>query len=340
MSRLSKIVLAVLIVGGMIAAIIVSKYLKSNTAFAEGKKTIFIKTGSTFEAVLATMREQSILKDEAGFKSLANQLKYNTVKPGKYIIPAGMSNYTLVKKLRSGDQDAVQLVLKKYRTKQDLAHQISSKLEADSASLIKLLNDNTFLQPFGLDSVSSIGAFTPNTYEFYWNTTSEKVFDKIAKQYKKFWNDERLAKAKAISLSPTQVMTVASIVDEETEKDDEKGNVASVYLNRLKSGMKLQADPTVKYAIGDFTIRRVLLKHLETPSPYNTYFVAGLPPGPICTPRPQSVDAVLNAPATKYLFFCASPDKIGYHNFAATDAEHYANAKHFQEWLDKRGIKK
>jgi UPF0755 protein len=325
----------------LIGLVISQSYFTSNTNFTEDKKYLFIKTGSTYDDVLQSLQKENIIEDINSFKSIASKLSYGkTIKPGRYKITNGMSSYSLVKKLRSGNQDAVQLVLKKYRLKQDLAKHISSKLEADSASIMQILNDNAYLASWNLDSISSIAAFTPNTYEFYWNSDAKKIFEKVAKAYQKIWNESNLSKAKNIGLTPAQVMTLASIVDEETQADAEKGNVASVYLNRLKNGMKLQADPTVKYALGDFAIRRVLLKHLANPSPYNTYFVNGLPPGPICTPRLESIESVLNAPKTNYLFFCASPDKIGYHNFAATDAEHLANAGKFQEWLDKRGIKK
>jgi UPF0755 protein len=325
----------------LVAAVYVAqKYWSSNTAF-EGKKTIYIPTNSTYEQLLQVIKTSNALKDFDGFESMAQQLNLpNKVHPGKYEITEGTSNYKLVKMLRSGDQKPVQLVLKKYRTQADVINKICSQLEADSAELKTLLNNNSYLAPFGLDSVTAIGAFTPNTYEFYWNSNAKKVFEKLVKGYQNIWTHENVSKAKALKLSPNQVMTVASIVDEETNATSEKGNVASVYLNRINNGMKLQADPTVKYAIGDFTIKRVLTKHLSCPSPYNTYYVSGLPPGPICTPLKESITAVLNAPKTSYLYFCASPDKVGYHNFATTGAEHLANAKKFQDWLDKRGIKK
>ncbi len=316
------------------------KYWKSNTSNTV-KVYWQIPTNTNYDQLLQVIKNSNALTDYESFVSVANSSNLqNNIKPGRYEITPGMTNYKLVKMLKSGNQKAVKLVLKKYRLKQDLARHISNKLEADSNSVMQILNNNTYWNTLGLDSLSSIAAFTPNTYEFYWNTDAKTIADKISKQYTKVWHDGAKQKAAALNLTPAQVMTLASIVDEETEQDSEKGNVASVYLNRIKKGMKLQADPTVKYAVGDFAIKRVLLKHLTTPSPYNTYVVPGLPIGPICTPRQASVDAVLNAPSTNYIFFCASPDKIGFHNFASTDAEHLANAKKFQEWLDKRGIKK
>lgn len=331
-------ILAILLL--VVGIYVAQKYWSSNTAF-EGKKIIYIPTGSSYEQLLQIIKSSNTLKELSSFESMAQQLNLpNKIHPGKYEILQGTSNYNLVKMLRSGDQKPVQLVLKKFRTQTDVINKICSQLEADSTELKLLLNNNSYLASFGLDSLTSIGAFTPNTYEFYWNSNAKKVFEKLVKGYQNIWTPENLNKAKALKLTANQVMTVASIVDEETNASTEKGNVASVYLNRINNGMKLQADPTVKYAIGDFTIKRVLTKHLAYPSPYNTYYVAGLPPGPICTPLKESIMAVLNAPKTSYLYFCASPDKLGYHNFATTGTEHLANAKKFQEWLDKRGIKK
>jgi UPF0755 protein len=339
MNKFLKIGLAIIAVAATVTVIFGGKYIKNNCAVAD-KKFVYIKTGSSFENIIENLQTNQILVDANSFATVAKQMGLqNSLHAGRYEFKSGMSNYTMVKMLRSGDQKPVQLVLKKYRTQKDLASHIGSKLECDSSAIMALLNNNAFLQQRNLDSLTSLAAFTPNTYEFYWNTTAEKVFEKIEKQYNKFWNDDRKKKASNLNLRPAQVMTLASIVEEETNAEPEKGNVASVYLNRLAKGMKLQADPTVKYALGDFAIRRVLLKHLTYPSPYNTYYAAGLPPGPICTPSTSSIEAVLNAPKTNYIFFCASPDKVGYHNFAATNAEHDANAKKFQEWLDKRGIK-
>jgi UPF0755 protein len=316
------------------------KYFISNTAIDE-KEYLYIKTGSSFENVIRTIDSAKLVKDISSFTKTAKQFNLeNNIHPGKFEICPGMSNYKIARMLRANAQKPVKLVINKIRTKQQLASFISSKLEADSLSMIQYLNNNQELSQIGLDSNSIIGTFLPNTYEFYWNSDAKKIVEKINKYYQKFWSQDNLSKAKNLGLTPIQVMTIASIVEEETNHNPEKGNVASVYLNRLKKGMKLQADPTVKYAIGDFAIRRVLLKQLQTPSPYNTYYVNGLPPGPICTPSESSIKAVLNAPATDYLFFCASPDKVGTHNFATNDQEHAANAKKFQDWLNTRGIKK
>lgn len=233
----------------------------------------------------------------------------------------------------------MRLVLKKLRTKQDLLLLIAKNLEADTATLAYMLGDNTFLGQYGLDSNTALCAIMPDTYEFFWNTSAEKVFAKIAKEYVAFWTAERKAKAAALGLSPQQVIIIASIVEEETNKNDEKPLVASVYINRYRIGMKLQADPTARYAYGDFMIKRITGVQTRYEHPYNTYRQAGLPPGPICTPSGKSIDAVLQAPSNKLLYFCAKEDFSGYHNFASTLAEHGANARKYHQALDARGIK-
>jgi UPF0755 protein len=340
MNNKIKIGLGALALLAVLAFVFLGSFFKSNTKQKE-KAFLFVKTGSDYNALMQSIKESDLIEDLASFEKVASRLNLNkNVKPGRYEIKPGMSNYKMVRMLRSGNQKPVQLVLKKYRTQKDLASHIGKKLECDSATVMALLNNNEYLKSRNLDSLTSLAAFTPNTYEFYWNTTAEKVFEKIEKQYNKFWNEERKAKASAINMNPAQVMTLASIVEEETNVQSDKGNVASVYLNRLKKGMPLQADPTLKYAVGDFAIKRVLNIHKENNSPYNTYKNVGLPPGPICTPSLSTIDAVLNAPKTDYIFFCASPDKIGYSNFAVTLAEHEANAKKYQEWLNKRKIMK
>jgi UPF0755 protein len=333
-----KILIGLLLI--IIAAfIIVKPYLLSNTAL-QAKQHIYIPTGSNYMQLLDTLKRNNVLSNYNSFTTLATRMNYNNkVKPGRYLIEPGMSNYQLVKMLRSGKQSIVKLTINKTRLIGDIIRKISKNLEADSMQLTQLLNDDNYLQQWQVNSKNAIALFTPNTYEFYWNTPTNKVIEKIAKAYTQVWTPTRLQQAKQINLSAAQVNTLASIVDEETNKDKEKGNIASVYLNRLKKGMKLQADPTVKYAVGDFTLKRILYKHLEYPSAYNTYQVLGLPPGPICTPSLSSIDAVLKAPSTNYLFFCAKEDFSGYHNFAATDVEHLANAQKFQQAMNARGIK-
>ncbi len=250
-----------------------------------------------------------------------------------------MGNFAILRLLRSGRQTPVKLVINKLRTRQDFINLIGSNLEADSNVLKHILSDSIYLDQYGLDSVTAMCAVMPDTYEFYWNSTAEKVFKKIAQQYVVFWNESRKTKAKKLNLSPQEVITLASIVDEESNKNDEKPKIASVYLNRIRAGMKLQADPTASFAYGDFTIKRITSVQISIQSPYNTYQVLGLPPGPICTPSPKSIDAVLNAPATTYVYFCAKEDFSGYHNFASNLVDHNANARKYHDALNARGIR-
>ncbi|MCX8471254.1 MAG: endolytic transglycosylase MltG [Chitinophagaceae bacterium] len=337
MNNKVKIILGILILAALIGAYLGRNFICGNTS-NEKNTYIYIKTGSDFNALLTAIAP--ILKNKSAFENVAAKMNLSAnVNPGRYQVTPNMSNFKLVKMLRSGNQKPVKLVLNKYRMKKDVIRKICTELEADSNELLQLLNNNTYLSQWGLDSNTAIGAFTPNTYELYWNSNAKKVFEKLVKAYTKIWTDDNKAKAKQLNLSPSQVMTLASIVDEETNANDEKGNIASVYLNRLKQGMKLQADPTAKYAYGDFTIKRVLNKHIQFPSPYNTYYLQGLPPGPICTPKKESIAAVLNAPSTSYLYFCAKEDFSGRHNFATNGAEHLANAKKFQDAMNARGIK-
>ncbi|KXK42755.1 MAG: aminodeoxychorismate lyase [Bacteroidetes bacterium OLB11] len=261
------------------------------------------------------------------------------IHAGRYEIKKGMGNFEIVKMLKQGHQSPVKLVINKLRTKEDIINKLSSQLEPDTDKWKSLFIDTQFLQENKIDSNQIQVLILPNTYQVYWNTPPKKVFEKLTAYTNKFWNETRIAKAKQLNLTPVQVSIIASIVEEETNKNDEKPNIASVYINRYKKGMKLEADPTVKFAIGNFSLKRILNVHLKYESPYNTYFKIGLPPGPICTPSEKSIDAVLNAAETNYLFFCAKEDFSGYHNFASTYSEHLVNAKKFQNALNQRGIK-
>ncbi|OSZ78821.1 hypothetical protein CAP35_11390 [Chitinophagaceae bacterium IBVUCB1] len=301
---------------------------------------IYIPTGANYDTVQNILKRENILITHASFNVVAKAANYPTkVKAGKYKITADMSNYRMVRMLRAGAQEPVRLVINKLRTKQDFFDFVAANLEVKTAYMHCHLHDTTFLAAYGLDTNTAMCLVVPDTYELYWNTTAEKVLQKIAANYKRYWNDERKQKATAHNLTPQQATIIASIVEEETNMQAEKGNVASVYINRLRMGMPLQADPTIKFAIGDFSIRRVTGTHLQIASPYNTYKNTGLPPGPICTPSKKTIDAVLNAPDTKYLYFCAKEDFSGYHSFATNLNEHLQNARRYQQALDARGIK-
>jgi len=300
---------------------------------------LYIPTGSDYEKVKTILGKEGFVRDMHSFDFLARQAKYpSMVKAGKYRITKDMSNFEIIRMLRAGRQTPVKLIINKLRTKADFVSLIGNNLEADSMVLHQMLNDNVYLSQFGLDSNTAICAIIPDSYEFWWNTSADKTFRKFAKYYKQYWTGERLQKAQSKGLTPPQAITIASIVEEETNYNPEKPNVASVYLNRLKSGIKLQADPTVKFAAGDFKIRRITSSLTSLPSPYNTYYTMGLPPGPICTPSKRSIEAVLNAPSTNYLYFCAKEDFSGSHRFASTYSEHQKNAQRYQQALNARGI--
>ena len=237
--------------------------------------------------------------------------------------------------ITAGRQSPVRLVINKLRTKEDLAKKIGQQFEADSLETIQFLSSNDSLRGYGVDSHSVMTLVIPNTYLLNWNSSFKKIFIRLKDEQEKFWNKERTQKAADINLTPQQVYTMASIVEEETNKLKDKGLIASVYMNRISKGMKLEADPTVKYAMRDFGLKRILYGHLAYPSPYNTYQNKGLPPGPICTPSAETIDAVLDAPTTDYIFFVAKPDFNGYSNFAATYAEHLKFAKEYQLALDE-----
>lgn len=324
-----------------IAAFLAWRIFGSNTSFEEDKKSVFIKTGSSFYKVVRELEIKKVISNTRTFKWMAKFSDYpQNIKPGKYVFEKGASLYQILKTLKSGRQTPVNLVINKLRTKEDLAQKIAANFETDSSSIIQFLNSNDSLSAYHLDSNTVMTAVIPNTYSLLWNTSFQKIFSRLYSEQQKFWSDERKNKANAAGFSPEQVYTLASIVEEETNKQEDKGKIASVYINRLNKGMRLGADPTVKFALKDFGLKRIYEKHLKVQSPYNTYLNSGLPPGPICTPSVKTIDAVLDAPATNYLYFVAKPDLNGYSNFAATYEEHLRFAKAYQQALDTLMMKK
>ncbi|RLD47747.1 MAG: endolytic transglycosylase MltG [Bacteroidetes bacterium] len=302
---------------------------------------ITIPTGSDFEDVKLILYAKGLVVNRKYFEWWAEKKKYpQLVKPGKYLIQSGMNNNELINLLRSGEQVPVQLIFNNVRDIYQVAQKVSQQIEADSAAIVDLITDSTYLTLLGLNNETASVLFIPNTYEMYWNTSAEGFIKRMHEEYIKFWSGSRTSKARSIDLTIPEVVTLASIVEKETNKDDEKPQVAGVYINRLKAGWRLQADPTVIYALNDYSIKRVLNKHKEIKSPYNTYLVAGLPPGPICIPSIASIDAVLNYDHHNYLFFCAKDDLSGYHVFAKTNRQHAKNAKKYQEALNKMGVYK
>lgn len=309
----------------------------SNTAFDEKKKekAIYIRQGTNFVELQVNLDTNGVVTNTRTFALVAKLLKYpENIKPGRYVIKEGASIYSILKQLKSGNQTPVNLVINKLRTKEDLARKIAANFDSDSLSIIRFLYDADSLKKYNLDTNTVMTAIIPNTYSLLWTTDFPKLFKRLVSEKDKFWTTERKEKAKNLGLTPEQVYSMASIVEEETNMADDKGKIASVYLNRIDLGMPLQADPTVKYAMRDFGLKRIYQKHLSVQSPYNTYINRGLPPGPICTPSQKTIDAVLNAPATNYIYFVAKPDFRGYSNFASTYQEHLQFAKAYQLALD------
>ncbi|MBI2731044.1 MAG: endolytic transglycosylase MltG [Sphingobacteriales bacterium] len=333
-----KTILYSLAVAGIIILFLLFKIFGPATSSPEGKY-VYIKTGSNYEDVKKIITEKHILSSLFVFDPLSKWLKYpGMVKPGRYEITDGMSVFNLVRMLRNGKQSPVRLVINKIRTKEDIASFIGKRFECDSLSVITFFNSNDSLKAYNLDTNSVVSSIIPNTYTYNWNITFPKLFQKLYAEYNKFWNSKRKEEAASLGLTPAQVYTLASIVEEETVKEDDKPLIASVYLNRLSKGMKLGADPTVKFALKNFALKRIYEKYLFYDSPYNTYKYPGLPPGPICTPSVLTIDACLQPAKTNYLYFVASAERPGYHDFSATYEEHIKLAKKYQEKLDSLNI--
>ena len=316
------------------------KLFRSNTNNQFDQGYLYIPTGSNLDDVVAIIKAQHILNNTESFKWVASKMNFKNIKPGKYKITKGLSNIELVRLLRSGKQEPIKLTFQNIRLKTDFAGYIGKNFEIDSLAFLNMLDSIDLVRQYGFDEETIFCMFIPNTYELYWNTSKEKFFERMQKEYVKFWNTERLAQAKAIGLSPVQVSILASIVDQEALLNREMVRIAGVYMNRLNRGIKLEADPTVIFANGDFTVKRVLYKLLQKDSPYNTYKYIGLPPGPICMPSVAAIDAVLHFEKHNYIYFCAKEDFSGLHNFASNVTEHQMNARKFQQALNNRGIKK
>ena len=302
---------------------------------------LYIHTGANYSDVVKMLEKEGVLEDVASFKQLAEKMHYpEHVKAGKYRLKRGMSNHRFINMLKAGNQEPVKLSYQNIRLKEDFVGVVSRKIEADSLSLIQLLDSAGFVEKYGFNRSNVYAMFIPNSYQLYWNTSAEKFFVRMYDEYQKFWTKERKAKAQMIGLKPIQVSILASIVDGEALHEKEMPMIAGLYMNRYNSGTPLESDPTVIFATNDFTIRRVLNKHLRIDSPYNTYLHTGLPPGPINMPSMKAIDAVLNYTKHHYVYMCAKDDFSGYHNFASTLAAHQVNAHKFQEALNERNIRK
>lgn len=327
----------------LIGMLLLTKYMRyvyGRNFVPEAEEVVFlISREATYAEVFEQLKSEGWLKDPKGFDWVARKKSYpRLVKPGRYVLPAGMNNNQLVNTLRSGLQAPVDLTFNNIRLPEELAGKLASQLEVDSVSILQYLLDDRNYADAGFNRQTILAAFIPNTYEVYWNVGVPELFDRMFREYERFWNADRRKKAEDQDLTPLEVSIMASIVDEEALKTEEKPRIAGVYLNRLKRGMPLQADPTVRFALGDFSIQRILFVHLEIDSPYNTYKYRGLPPGPIRCPSISGIEAVLNAEEHAYLYFCVRDDFSGYHHFSRSLQEHNAYARRYQEELNKRRI--
>jgi UPF0755 protein len=333
---MKKILLALFLILIIAAATIGWIVYGPATSFNDNYKIVLVEEQNTSkDNLIQLLKEKDIISNGFAFEQLGNQLKiWDRIKSGKFKVNNGESLLNIIRMFRNNKQAEINLVINKIRLPEDLAKLIGKNFSTDSATALSQLKNPAILAAINADSNSFLFNMLPNTYSFYWSTPVEKMLEKISVESKKFWDDnDRTNKATNLGLTPLQACTIASIVEEETNKDDEKGNIASVYINRMNKGMFLGADPTIKFALKDFTLRRILFGHLNVASPYNTYRKKGLPPGPICTPSKKTLDAVLNAPKTDYLFFVAKADFSGYHHFSSNFAEHDQYAKIYQKAL-------
>jgi UPF0755 protein len=340
-----RIILPVILAVILIAALVSGyKYYRANYApnvTSQGEAAYFyVRPGADFTEVLDSLRSRQILKDERTFVTVALRKNYpDNIHAGRYRLAAGMNNRALVHVLMFGMQEPVRLTLSgNIRTNRRLAVLLSRHIQPDSLEILQALNDTQRTNAYGFSPATIMGMFIPNTYEVYWTIGVEALMQRMKKEYDAFWHDERREKAAAMQFTPQEVVTLASIVCEETLKADEMPRVAGVYVNRLRKGIPLQADPTLKFAAGNFAMRRVLTRYKNIDSPYNTYKYAGLPPGPICVPPPVAIDAVLNYEQHQYIYFCAKADFSGYHNFSKTLAQHNQYAREYQRTLSQNRI--
>lgn len=345
---IKKILLAIVFIGLGVAAyfayFVYSAMFNPNTAFNNESAYIFVKSSDDYNAVRQQL--EPLLLDIGKFDALAEQKKYvSNVKAGRFVIKKGMSNNDIINSIRSNNLP-IKLSFNNQETIVKLAGRISKQIEADSLSLLTAMQDEVFITKNNFNTATALGMYIPNSYEFFWNTSAAQFRERMLTEYNRFWNESRKSKVKAIGLTPEKVITLASIVQKETAKVDERPRVAGVYINRLNKRMPLQADPTVIYALklktGDFNqvIKRVLYKDLEVDSPYNTYKYSGLPPGLITMPDVSSIDAVLNHEKHSYYYFVVNVENFGYHKFAKTLIQHNRNRQDYIRWINNKGIRR
>ena len=336
-----KILISVIVFSTLLSSISVYLYqmfYSPNFLINQKDKFLMIEDNMNFNDVRNKLIQDTILNDVLSFSVLSKAIKYNqNIKSGAYKIKSNMSNYSLIKMLRSGNQTPINISFNHARKIEDLAKIITKDLNITNDEFMEFIN-NKKNNLYGFNTKNIMAMFLANTYEVYWNISIESLFNKMHSEYTKFWNEERINKSNELKMSNIDISILASIVASETLKMDEANTIAGVYINRLKKNMYLQADPTLVYAANDFSIKRVLNKHKKIASPYNTYVNKGLPPGPIKLTTKEYIDAVLNYEKHKYIYFCAKDDFSGYHVFATKLSEHNKNAKKFQRALNKRKI--
>ena len=345
---IKKILIAITFIGLAIAAyfayFVYGAMFKPNTSFNEAQVAINIPSNANYDVVQTIIAPY--IKNVDAFDALASRKKYvENIKPGRFIIKKGMSNNDIINAIRSGNTP-IKIAFNNQESLEKLAGRISSQIEADSLSLLKAFRDKEFLEIHKFNEATALSMYIPNSYEFFWNTSAEAFRDKMLKEYNRFWNTDRVAKAQKIGLSPEEVITLASIVHEESKQAAEQPRIAGVYINRIRIGMPLQADPTLRFAAyklpkyKNTVIKRVLNVHKEIESPYNTYKNRGLPPGLIAMPDISAIDAVLNYEKHKYLYFAADAKRFGFHKFAKTLSQHNVNAREYQRYLNNQGIRR
>lgn len=330
-------VLVILAIGGFYGLKLYQVYFSANITGNE--KYLYIKTGAHLDDVYKEIKSKDLLTDIGTFSEAAAKMDLALkLKPGRYRLKKGMNNRTLINLIKSGNQEPVKIKFQNIRKKENFAAYLSRSLEADSLSFLKVIDSAALVEKYGFTTENSYTMYIPNTYEMYWNTSPIEFFERMQKEFDKFWTPERKQKAAALNLSPQQVVILASIVDGEAIYDKEMPIIAGLYLNRINRGILLQADPTVIFANDDFTVKRVTNALLRVDSKYNTYKYAGLPPGPIMMPSISAIDAVLNRNVNNYIYMCAKEDFSGYHAFAETKAQHEINANKYRAALNKRNI--
>jgi UPF0755 protein len=336
---LVPILLAVVLIGGFVAWKPLKAIYFSGVPASPEPRFVCIPTGTDLEGLVLILKQENLIANESDFRWVAQQMSFEKIRAGRFQIESGWNNRELIRHLRAGKQAPVKVVLNNERLLEEVAGKVSRFVEPDSMALLRAFRNPVLLSELGYTSETLIAAFIPNTYEVFWNIEPEAFVRRMAKERDAFWGkNDRLAKAQALNLTPTQVYTLASIVERESNHNPERPTIAGVYLNRLRIGMKLQADPTCVFATRDFGTRRVTQQHTLFDSPYNTYLYKGLPPGPISMASIPSIDAVLNHEKHDYLYFCAKPNESGTHAFASTLQGHNVNAERFRAWMRTKGL--